>query len=237
MADHERRTRGSASWTVAARLKPGVSPREAQAEMAALARGLAVEWPRTNAGVDVVVKPLREHLAGGLGAVLAILMAAVAVLVLITWTNLAGLLLARNARRGREMAVRSALGGSRGRLVRQLLAENMVLALLGCGLGLIAAYWGTSAIVGLEPDRDTPPRPDPPRSARDRLRRRALGRHRRRLRLLPALRLSRRGAGRFLQEGRAASGLPAARATSPRDGGGRARSRTARGGRASSCRA
>jgi putative ABC transport system permease protein len=208
IADHERRTRGSPWWTVAARLKPGVSPREAQAEMATIARGLAVEWPRTNAGVDVVVRPLRDHLVGGLGAVLAILMAAVAVLLLITWTNLAGLLLARNARRGREMAVRSALGGSRGRLVRQLLAENMVLALLGCGLGLVAAYWGTKGIVALSPV-------EIPRLDQIRLDPRVIafaavlsavtavasG-------LLPALRLSRRGMGQFLHEGRAASGSP-----------------------------
>jgi putative ABC transport system permease protein len=205
IADHERRTRGSAWWTVAARLKPGVSLAEAQAEMATIARNLAGEWPRTNAGVDVVVLPLREHLAGGLGPALALLVGAVGVLLLITWTNLAGLLLAGNARRQREVAVRAALGGSRGRLVRQLLTENMVLALLGCALGLVAAHWGTRAIVRWCPV-------EIPRLDQIRLDPRVIafaallslvtavasG-------LLPSLRLSRGGGGRLLHDGRAAS--------------------------------
>jgi predicted permease len=151
IAEHEHTVRGSAWWNAVGRLRPGVTREQAQAEMAAISRQLASEWPRTNNNVDAVLVPLRDHLAGGLKATLGILAGGVAVLLLITWANLAGLLLARNTRREREMAVRAALGGSQGRLVRQLLTENLVLALLGCGLSLLGAYWAIRGIVRLSP--------------------------------------------------------------------------------------
>jgi putative ABC transport system permease protein len=121
---------------VVARLGPGVSLAQAQAEMTAIARRAEEESPRTNAGVGVSVTSLHEQLARDVRPALLLLLGAVTILLLITCANLANLMLARGARRQKEFAVRQALGADRSRVVRQLFTESTVLAIIGVTLGL-----------------------------------------------------------------------------------------------------
>lgn len=151
IADWEREHRGGAWWSAVGRLGPGVTVEEAQAEMDAIAASLAREYPVTNEGVGVTVVSLGDHLVGGVKPALQLLLGAVALLLLITWANVANLMLARGAERRRELAVRASLGAGRLRLVRQLLAEGSVLAALGAGLGLALAAGGVRFIAALSP--------------------------------------------------------------------------------------
>lgn len=136
---------------VFARLQSGTSLAQANAEIAALTRRLGAEQPAWNDGVEGFLLPLHEHLVGDVRANLLILLGAVAALLLIACVNVAGLLLARGMARQRELAMRSALGAGRGRLLRQLLAESALLASGGGLLGLAAAYGGVRAVVGWGP--------------------------------------------------------------------------------------
>jgi putative ABC transport system permease protein len=147
VADHERRTRGSAWWNVVGRLAPGVSRASAQAEMDAISAGLARENPRTNEGVRASLVPLRDHLLSGIGPALAALGAGIVVLLAIAWSNVAGLLLARLAVRRGEFAVRASLGAGRGRLVGQVLVETAILVGLSSLAGLALALAARGAIV------------------------------------------------------------------------------------------
>ena len=138
-ADPRMQNRQARFIHVLARLRPGATVGEAQAELAVMARGLAKEYPTSNAGVEMRARPLQRELVGDVGSTLWLLLAAVGVVLLITCVNIASLLLARAASREREFATRAALGASRSRLVRQCLAESTVLGVSGGALGALLA--------------------------------------------------------------------------------------------------
>ena len=137
---------------VLAHLKPGVSRRQAEIGMQAIARDLAKQNPENNAGYSAEVIPLRDQVVGNIGATLWTLTGAVAFVLLIACANVANLLLARAGGRAREIAIRSSLGANPSRIVRQMLTESVLLALIGGGFGLALASWGTRAIVKFAPD-------------------------------------------------------------------------------------
>ena len=133
------------------RLKPGVTVDLARSEMRTIAARLEKAYPETNAKVGVVVTPLLENLVGKYRTNLALLLGAVGLVLLIACANLANLFAARGAARAREFAIRTAVGASRAQIIRQLLIESFVIALLGGTLGFFIALWARDALVALAP--------------------------------------------------------------------------------------
>jgi predicted permease len=132
------------------RLKDGITIEQARADMDRVTRNLAVAYS-DDKGIGAKVNPFKDEMVGRIRPVLLVLLAAVGFVLLIACVNVANLLLARSTSRTREFAIRAAMGASQARMMRQLLAESMVLAFIGGGLGLLLAGWGTKVSVPLLP--------------------------------------------------------------------------------------
>ncbi len=147
--------RGSARYlTVAGRLKPGVTMQQAQADLEPIARQLSKEFPRDveeGKPWSIRVQPVREALFGFMSRPLLLLQGAVAFVLLIACANVAALLLARASSRQTEVAIRAALGASRGRIFLQFITESVTLSIFGGALGVLLAWWSVRILVAMAP--------------------------------------------------------------------------------------
>ncbi len=133
------------------RLKPGVSPAQAQSELSVITSRIEQEHKESHAGTTLKLVPLQETVVGQVKPILMVLLAAVGFVLLIACANVASLLLTRSLARQKEVAIRSALGASRWRVVRQLLTESLLLSVVGGAAGLLVAYWGVRGLVAIMP--------------------------------------------------------------------------------------
>jgi putative ABC transport system permease protein len=147
----ESQARGAHYLSVVARLRPDVTMEQARTDMAALASRLEEQYPVTNKGWGTVVTSLLDAAVGNVRPMLKVLLGAVGLVLLVACANIANMNLARATVRGREMAIRTAIGAGRGRIVLQLLTESLLLGIAGGAIGLGLAWWGTTAIVGAYP--------------------------------------------------------------------------------------
>jgi putative ABC transport system permease protein len=144
--------RGLDSLNVVARLKRGVTPAKARAELSVIARNLAAQYPDTNKQYTAaIVEPMLEHLAGDFRPALGLLFGAVVLVLLIACANVAGLLLASATRRRGEIALRTALGAGGGKIIRQVLMESVFLSLCGGVLGVVVSTWALDALLRYVP--------------------------------------------------------------------------------------
>jgi putative ABC transport system permease protein len=151
--DQSQGTRDQQGLAIVGRLEPGVEPVQAQTEMDAIAAQFRSENQfHANVGMEIDVVPMLRDVVGHVEPVLFALLGAVGFVLLIACANVANLLLIRAQARQREIAIRAALGGGRGRIVRQMLTESGVLALLGGGVGLFLAYAGIDLLIALKPE-------------------------------------------------------------------------------------
>ncbi|MGI8497140.1 MAG: ADOP family duplicated permease [Gemmatimonadaceae bacterium] len=147
----ELQSRGTLNLAAVGRLRPGASLMQTDGELSATAAQLARLYPRTNTGLGLHAIPLREQAAAPMRRGLLLFLGAVVLVLLIACANVTNLLLARAATRQREFALRSALGAARSRIARQLVTENVVLAIAGGCLGMLVASWGSRALLRLVP--------------------------------------------------------------------------------------
>ncbi len=151
--ENERGSHGYPGW---ARLKPGVTLDEARAEIATLAARLAKQYPATNEGKGLAVRPVREEATQGVGLLMKLMLGASLSVLLIACANVANLLLARAAARTHEIAIRVAVGATRFHIIRQILVESLVLGLFGGAFGLLVAAWCDSLLFASVPHEQIP---------------------------------------------------------------------------------
>lgn len=144
--------RGCYTIRVIARLKPDVTIGRARTEMTALAGRIEQQFPESNKNVGVTLVPLQEFMVGDVKPAMLALLLAVGFVLLIACANVANLMLAKAVAREREIAIRAAMGASRWQVIRQLLSESLLLALVGGGLGLLLAYWMVDLLKSVSPD-------------------------------------------------------------------------------------
>lgn len=149
--DPEVNSRSGHNYRALGRLKPGVTVEQAQSQMSGIASRLEQLYPPSNTGKGILIERMQDTMVHNVKLTLYVLFGAVGVVLLIACANMANLLLAKATKRTREIAIRAAVGASRTRIVRQLIVESVVLAVIAGGVGLILAIWGAEAIKRLAP--------------------------------------------------------------------------------------